>query len=84
MIGSRNCREVGASFALQPFFLLGNQVACVFRLKDRFIILRMVSCEICGRISFQVAGGSRELIGRSYSQRWQSVELGRRCPQPEL
>ena len=55
VIGSRNCREVGASSALQPFFLLGNQVACVFRLKDRFIILRVVSCEIYGRISFQVA-----------------------------
>ena len=55
MIGSRNGREASVSLALQPFFFLGNQVARVFRLKDRLIILRAVSCEICGRISFQVA-----------------------------
>ena len=55
VIGSRNRREADASPALQSFFLLGNQVARVFRLKDRLIILRAVSCEVCGRISFQVA-----------------------------
>ena len=55
VIGSRNGREAGTSPALQSFFLLGNQVAQVFRLKHRLIILRAVSCEVCGMISFQVA-----------------------------
>ena len=59
VIGSQNGREVGASPPLQPFFLLyfllGNQVTRFFHLKDRLIILRAVSCEVCGRISFQVA-----------------------------
>ena len=53
VIGFRNGKELGASPALQPFFLLGNQVARVFRLKDRLIILRAVSYEVYGRISSQ-------------------------------
>ena len=53
MIGFRNGREVGASLALQLFFLLDNQVVRVFRLKDRFIILRAVTNEFCGRICSQ-------------------------------
>ena len=59
VIGSRNEGEAGAPPTLQSFFLLyfllGNQVARVSRLKDRLIILRAVSFEVCGRISFQVA-----------------------------
>ena len=50
MIGFRNGREAGTSLAFQPFFFLGNQVVRVFRLKDRLIILRVVSYEVCGRI----------------------------------
>ena len=50
-IGFQNGREASASPALQSFFLLGNQVAQVFRLKDWLIILRVVSYEVCGRIS---------------------------------
>ena len=37
MIGSQNGKEAGVSPTLQPFFLLGNQVVRVFRLKDRLI-----------------------------------------------
>ena len=55
MIGFQNGREAGASLALQSFFFLGNQVVRVFRLKDRLIILRTVSYEVCGRICSQVA-----------------------------
>ena len=54
MIGFRNGREAGASLARQPFFLLDNQVVRVFRLKDRLIILRAVTYEVCGRICSQV------------------------------
>ena len=54
VIGFQNGREASVSPALQPFFLLGNQVTRVFRLKDRLIILRAVSYEVCGRISSQV------------------------------
>ena len=42
-------------FVLQPFFLLGNQVVRVFRLKYQLIILRAVSYKTCGRICSQVA-----------------------------
>ena len=55
MIGFRNEREAGTSLARQPFFLLDNQVVRVFRLKDRLIILREVTYEVCGRICSQVA-----------------------------
>ena len=40
---------------LQLFFLLDNQVIRVFRFKDRLIILRVVTYEVCGRICSQVA-----------------------------
>ena len=55
MIGFRNGREASASLTRQPFFLLDNQVVLVFRLKDRLIILRTVTYEVCGRICSQVA-----------------------------
>ena len=55
MIGFRNGREAGSSLVIQPFFLLGNQVVQVFRLKDQLIILWAVSYEVCGRICSQVA-----------------------------
>ena len=55
MIGFRNRREEGASFAQQPFFLLGSQVIRIFRLKDRLIILRVVMYVIRGRMCSQVA-----------------------------
>ena len=74
MIGSRNGREAGASLALQPFFLLGNNVARVFRLKDRLIILRAVSCKVCGRISFQVA---RNQLGTHWPAIFLKVAAGR-------
>ena len=54
MIGFRNRREAGTSLVRQPFFLLDNQVVRVFRLKDRLIILRAVTYEVCGRICSQV------------------------------
>ena len=54
MIGFRNGREADASFALQSFFLLDNQVIQVFRLKYWLIILRVVMYEVCGRIYSQV------------------------------
>ena len=54
VIGFQNEREVGASLALQPFFLLGNQVVRVFRLKDRLIILWAILYEVCERICSQV------------------------------
>ena len=47
MIGFRNGREAGASLVRQPFFLLDNQVVQVFRLKDRLIILRAITYEVC-------------------------------------
>ena len=50
MIGFQNGREVGVSLARQPFFFLDNQIVQVFRLKDRLIILRAVTYEVCGRI----------------------------------
>ena len=62
MIIFRNGREVGASFALQPFFLLGNQVVRVFRLKDRLIILKAVSYEVCGKICSSIV---KESAGKS-------------------
>ena len=55
MIGFRNGMEVGVSLARQPFFILDNQVVQVFLLKDRLIILRVVTYEVCGRICSQVA-----------------------------
>ena len=58
MIGFRNGRETGASLALQPFFLLGNQVVRVFRLKDRLIILRAVLYEVCGGICSSIVKAS--------------------------
>ena len=58
MIGFRNGREAGASLALQPFFLLGNQVVLIFRLKDRLIILRVVSYEVCGGICSSIVRAS--------------------------
>ena len=56
MIGLRNEREEGASFARQPFFLLDNQVFRLFGLKDRLIILRAVMYVVCGRMCFWAAG----------------------------
>ena len=50
----RNGREADASLKRQSFFLLDNQVARVFHLKDRLIILRTVTYEVSGRICFQV------------------------------
>ena len=44
----------GASFALQPFFLLDSQVIRIFRLKNRLIILRAVTYVIRGRMCFRV------------------------------
>ena len=55
MIGFRNRREEGASFACQPFFLLDSQVIRVFRLKDRLIILRVVTYVIRGRMCSRAA-----------------------------
>ena len=62
MIGFRNGRKAGASLALQPFFLLGNQVVRVFRLKDWLIILRTVSHVACGRIYSSIV---KESVGKS-------------------
>ena len=45
----------GASFTRQPFFLLDSQVIRIFRLKNRLIILRMITYMICGRMCFRVA-----------------------------
>ena len=64
MIGFRNGREVGASLARQPFFLLDNQVVRVFCLKERLIILRAVTYEVCGRICSQVV---RDQLGNHWS-----------------
>ena len=50
MIGLQNGRGGGASFALQPFFLLDSQVIRMFRLKNRLIILRAVTYVIRGRM----------------------------------
>ena len=63
MIGFHNGRETGASLTLQPFFLLGNQVVRVFRLKDCLIILRVVLYEVCGGIcsSFVKASAGKSL-----------------------
>ena len=55
MIGFRNGRGGGASFAHYPFFLLDSQVIRIFSLKNRLIILRAVSYVIRGRICFRVA-----------------------------
>ena len=62
VIGFRNGREAGASLALQPFFLLGNQVVRVFRLKDWLIILGVVLYVFCGRIYSSIV---KELAGKS-------------------
>ena len=67
MIGFRNGREAGTSLVLRLFFLLGNQVVRVFCLKDRLIILRAVSYEVCEMIYSQVAGINREITGRPSS-----------------
>ena len=50
MIGFQNGREAGASLARQLFFLLDNQVVRLFRLKDRLIILKVVTYKVCERI----------------------------------
>ena len=50
MIGFRNGRDEGASFARQSFFLLDSQVIRIFCLKDHLIILRAVTYVICGRM----------------------------------
>ena len=63
MIGFRNGREVGASLAHQPFFLLDNQVVRVFHLKDRLIILRAITYEVYGRICSQVV---RDRLGNNW------------------
>ena len=47
MIGFRNGREEGASFAHLPFFFLDGQVIRIFRLKDCLIILRTVTNVVC-------------------------------------
>ena len=62
MIGFRNGREAGASLALQPFFLLGNQVVQVFCLKDWLIISRAVLYVVCGRIYSSIV---KESVGKS-------------------
>ena len=54
MIGLRNGRETNALLARQLFFLSDNQVVLIFRLKDRLIILRAITYEVCGRICSQV------------------------------
>ena len=74
MIDSQNGREASASPALQLFFLLGNRVARVFRLKDRLIILKAVPCEVCGRITFQVA---RNQSGTHWPAIFLKVAVGR-------
>ena len=61
MIGFRNGREVGASLALQMFFLLGNQVR-VFHLKDWLIILEVVSYVVYKRIYSSIV---KESTGKS-------------------
>ena len=43
-------KEIDVSFARQPFFLLDSQVILIFRLKNRLIILRMVTYVIHGRM----------------------------------
>ena len=45
----------GTSLARQPFFLLDSQVIRIFRLKDRLIILRVVTYVIHGRMCFRVS-----------------------------
>ena len=60
MIGFRNGREEGASFARQPFFLLDNQVIRIFRLKDCLIILRAVTYVVRGRM---LSGATRDYPG---------------------
>ena len=45
----------GASFARQPFFLLGSQVIRIFRLKNRLIILRAVTYVIRERMCSRAA-----------------------------
>ena len=62
MIGFRNGRKVGPSLALQPFFLLGNQVLQVFHLKDWLIILGAVSHVVCRRIYSSIV---KESVGKS-------------------
>ena len=57
MIGFQNGREEDASFARQPFFLLDNQVIRLFCLKDRLIILRVVTYVVYGRMCFWAARG---------------------------
>ena len=42
--------EVDALLVRQPFFLLSNHVVLVFPLKDRLIILRTVTYEVCRKI----------------------------------
>ena len=55
MIGLRNGKGGGgASFARQGlFFLLDSQVIRIFRLKNRLIILRVVTYVIRGRMCFR-------------------------------
>ena len=55
MIGLRNGkREGGSAFFVRQglFFLLDSQVIRIFRLKNRLIILRVVTYVIHGRICF--------------------------------
>ena len=91
MIGFRNGREANASFALQSFFLLGNQDVRVVRLKDWFIFLGAVTYVVCGRIcssidanqprnfwptiSLHIAGWNLGLNSWSCHNAWASFEL---------
>ena len=56
MIGFRNGREVDVSLALQPFFLLGNQIVRVFRHKDRLITLRAFRTRFVGGYALKLQG----------------------------
>ena len=54
MIGLRNGKGGGTSFACQGlFFLLDSHVIRIFRLKNRLIILRAVTYMIHGRMCFR-------------------------------
>ena len=48
-------KEGDASFARQQFFLLDCQVIRIFCFKNLFIILKIVTYVICGRMCFQAA-----------------------------
>ena len=81
MFGFRNGKEVSASLALQPFFLLGNQDVRVFCLKDWLIFLGAVSYMVCERICSSIVN---ESVGKSLAdylfKNGSRLEEGAGCP----